>query len=118
LFSHAVERVGLWFATRPPHTRVLLVLATCILIGELVLRRFAPKSRFYKGWTHAFETLGLFWTAIILSIVYFFSVSIVALFMRLAGRDLLDRGIAQEASFWKTHEPNPLGPRAAVRHQF
>jgi hypothetical protein len=23
-----------------------------------------------------------------------------------------------EATFWRAHDPNPLGPQAAVRHQF
>lgn len=85
---------------------------------ELLLRRFAPRSRAYAAWTHFFESLGSVWTAVILAIVYFVSVSLVALGMRLFGKDPLDRSLRAEPSFWRPHEPNPLGPRAAARHQF
>ena len=111
-------RIAHWYATRPTHTRVLLVVATIVLLVELAFRQFAPKSKAYKQWTHVFETIGTFWTAILLALVYFFSVSFVALFMKLFGKDPLDRGLASEPSFWRAHEPNPLGAQAAVRHQF
>jgi hypothetical protein len=78
----------------------------------------APRSRFYAGWTKVFQTLGRFWTAVILSVVYFVSVAVVSAFMKLRGKDLLDRTLDPEPTFWRPHEPNPLGPRAAVRHQF
>jgi hypothetical protein len=118
LLDDVPGRIAHWYLTRPPHTRVLLVLATTVLVVEVLFRRFAPKSKAYKTWTKAFETIGVFWTAVILSIVYFLSVSLVALFMRLTGKDLLDRGLAPEKTYWKAHEPNPLGPKAAIRHQF
>jgi hypothetical protein len=38
--------------------------------------------------------------------------------MRLFGKDPLDRSLRPEPSFWRPHEPNPLGPSAAARHQF
>ena len=118
ILNDVLGRIGHWFATRPTHTRVLLVVATLVLVGELAVRRFAPGSQASKAWTRVFETIGVFWTAIILSIVYFLSVSFVAFFMRLSGKDILDKKIGAEKSFWKAHEPNPLGARAAVRHQF
>ncbi|HEY7412025.1 MAG TPA: hypothetical protein VII13_14855 [Vicinamibacteria bacterium] len=102
----------------PLHTKLLLGLATTVFLTELLLRRFARGSAFYKKWTHGLEKVGAFWTAVILSIVYFVSVSLVSIFMRLFGKDPLDRSLAPEASFWRAHEPNPLGPQAAARHQF
>jgi len=42
----------------------------------------------------------------------------VSLFMRLGRHDPLDRQLAPEPSFWRGHEPNPLGPARAARHQF
>jgi hypothetical protein len=116
--ADAVTRVGQWLAGLPLHTRVLLALATTVFVVELVLRRVAPRSRFYAGWTKAFQTIGKFWTAVILSVVYFLSVALVSVFMKLRGKDLLDRGLQDEPTFWRPHEPNPLGPQAAVRHQF
>ena len=116
--ADAVTRVGVWWAGRPLHTRILLSLATAVFITELVLRRVAPRSRFYAGWTQVFQAIGKFWTAVILSVVYFASVAVVSLFMKLRGKDLLDRTLRPEPSFWRSHEPNPLGPQAAVRHQF
>ena len=107
-----------WAAGLPLHTKVLLALATTVLVVELAFRRFAPRSAAYRKWTAAFVVIGSVWTAIILSIVYFTSVSIVGIAMRLLGKDPLDRGLRPEPSFWRAHEPNPLGPRAASRHQF
>ena len=97
---------------------MLLGLATTVLVVELLFRRFAPRSAAYRKWTAAFVVVGSVWTAVILSVVYFASVSIVGLGMKLLGKDPLDRGLDPEPSFWRNHEPNPLGPRAASRHQF
>jgi hypothetical protein len=107
-----------WVAGLPLHNKVLLGLATTVLVVELLFRRFAPRSAAYRKWTAAFVVIGTIWTAVILSIVYFTSVSIVGVGMRLLGKDPLDRSLRDEPTFWRTHEPNPLGPRAASRHQF
>jgi hypothetical protein len=45
-------------------------------------------------------------------------VALVWFFMKLTGKDLLDRKLDPEPSFWRAHEPNPLGPLVAARHQF
>jgi membrane-associated protease RseP (regulator of RpoE activity) len=96
----------------------LVGLATIVVLVELGLRRFAPKSRAYVRWTGFFEGLGKVWTAVLLAIVYVFSVGPVGLVMRFFGHDPLDRRLAPEPSFWRAHEPNPLGPERAARHQF
>ena len=96
----------------------VLGFACSVVVIELLFRRLAPKSTAYKRWTRFFEGIGKVWTAVILSIVYVFSVGPVSLVMRLVGRDPLDRKLHDAPSFWHTHEPNPLGPAAAVRHQF
>jgi hypothetical protein len=116
--SDIFARVQAWALGLPTHTRILLTLATTVLLVELAFRRFAPRSAAYRKWTAAFVVIGSIWTAVILSIVYFASVSIVGIGMKLLGKDPLDRGLAPEPSFWRNHEPNPLGPRAASRHQF
>ena len=64
------------------------------------------------------EVLARAWAAVILSFVYLLSVGPIGLGMRLLGKDPLDRSLRPEPTFWRAHEPNPLGPRAAVRHQF
>jgi hypothetical protein len=112
------ERVAAWYMRLPTHNKVLLAVATTVFVVELALRRFAPRSAVYARWTALFHAVGALWTAVILSVVYFVSVAVVSLFMKLAGKDPLDRRLAGEASFWRAHEPNPLGPRAAARHQF
>jgi hypothetical protein len=99
------------------HHKVLTA-ASLILLTELGFRRFAPRSRAYGAWTAFFQKIGSFWTAVILALVYVLSVGPVSLVLRLRGRDLLDRSLEAEASFWRRHEPNPLGLEAAVRHQF
>jgi hypothetical protein len=107
-----------WAAGLPLHNKVLLGLATTMLVVELVLRRAAPRSAAYRRWTAAIHAIGAMWTAVILSIVYFTSVSVIGLLMRAFGKDPLDRALAAEPTYWRPHEPNPLGPAAAVRHQF
>ena len=113
-----LARIGHRLASLPTHTKILLTLATTVMVVELILRRVASESRFYAGWKRTFETIGKFWTAIILSIIYFVSVSMVSLVMKALGKDPLDRQLEGEPSFWRTHEKNPLGPQAASRHQF
>jgi hypothetical protein len=111
-------RAGHWFAALPAYKQALLAVATTMFVVELVLRRFARGTKVYARWTAFFESLGAFWSAIILSVIYFVSVAMIWAFMKLAGRDLLDRKLDREPSFWRLHEPNPLGPLAAARHQF
>lgn len=116
--SEVLGRVGHWFDALPAYKQVLLVLATTMFVVELVLRRFARGTRLYARWTALFEGIGAFWSAIILSVVYFVSVAGISAFMKLTGKDPLDRSLVPEPSFWRAHEPNPLGPLAAARHQF
>jgi hypothetical protein len=114
LLGRAAARIAAW----PTHTKLLLGFATTVLIVELVLRRFARGTRAYALWTRGFEALGAVWTALILSLIYVLSVGPVSLAMRLARKDPLERAIEPGRSAWHAHEPNPLGPRAAARHQF
>ena len=107
-----------WWAARPPFTKGVLLFATSVVLIELVFRRLAPRSAAYRKWTAFFEGIGHVWTSVILAIVYFVSVSMVSVFVRLFLKDPLDRKLEPEPSFWRTHEPNPLGPVAAARHQF
>jgi hypothetical protein len=106
-----------WFVDLPLRWKILAFATTVVLI-EIAFRRLAPNSRAYAGWTRFFQGLGTVWTAVILAIVYLFSVGPVGLGMRLMGRDPLDRRLRPEPSFWRAHEPNPLGPERAARHQF
>ena len=113
-----LTRLGARIAASPTHTKVLVALATTVFVMELALRRYAPRSPFYAKWTAFFMAIGHFWTAILLALVYFVSVSVIALFVKLFAKDPLDRGLEPAPSFWHPHEPNPLGPKAAARHQF
>jgi len=119
LLAFGPASVMAWYMHRPLHTRIALVVATFVLVGELLLRRFAPRSAFYKRWTGFFQAIGAVWTAVILSIVYFVSVGPISLIQRMGGKDLLDRKMDDgKPSAWHAHEPNPLGERAGARHQF
>jgi hypothetical protein len=106
-----------WFAGLALRYKVLAV-ATVIVLVELAFRRFARQSRAYAQWTRFFEGLGSVWTAVLLSVVYVLSVGPIGLGMRLFGKDPLDRAITSEPSFWRAHDPNPLGPERAAHHQF
>jgi hypothetical protein len=103
---------------RLPTRWKLLTLATVVVLAELALRRFAPRSRAYARWKATFEAVGSVWTGVLLSVVYLLSVGPISLAVHWFGRDPLDRALGPEPTFWRSHEPNPLGPEAAVRHQF
>jgi membrane-associated protease RseP (regulator of RpoE activity) len=96
----------------------ILAFATTVVVVELLFRALAPKSKAYARWTRFFKGIGTIWTAVILALVYLLSVGPIGLVMRLAGHDPLDRSLAPEPSFWRAHEPNPLGAERAARHQF
>ena len=106
-----------WFVALPLRWKVVAFAAVVVGV-ELAFRRFAPRSRAYARWTSFFQGLGKVWTAAILAIIYLLSVGPVGLVMRLFGHDPLDRRLTPEPSFWRPHEPNPLGPERAARHQF
>ena len=110
------DAVG-WFFDLPLRFKVL-AFASAVVLVELAFRRLAPSSRAYARWTAFFQGIGKVWTAVILALVYFLSVGPVGLVMRLVGHDPLDRRLAPEPSFWRAHEPNPLGAERAARHQF
>ncbi len=110
------DAVG-WFAALSLRFKVL-AFASIVVLVELGFRRFAPKSRAYARWTAFFQGIGKVWTAVLLAVVYVVSVGPIGLVMRLFGHDPLDRRLAPEPSFWRAHEPNPLGPERAARHQF
>ena len=105
------------FASLPWRVK-LLALATVVVLIELAFRRFAPRSRAYARWTAFFQGIGKIWTAVLLAVVYLVSVGPIGLVMRLVGHDPLDRRLAPEPSFWRAHQPNPLGAERAARHQF
>lgn len=107
-----------WFARRSPFQKGLLGFATTVFLIELLLRRVARDTKLYAGWTKFFQAIGKVWTAVILSVVYVGSVGIIGVIMRLLGKDPLDRTLAPEPTFWRAHEPNPLGAERAARHQF
>jgi hypothetical protein len=96
----------------------LVAFATAVVLVELGFRHLAPKSAAYRRWTAFFQGIGKVWTAVLLAVIYVLSVGPVGLVMRLLGHDPLDRRLAPEPSFWRAHEPNPLGPERAARHQF
>jgi|SRR5215467_1006048 len=106
-----------WFVVLPLRWKILAIAAIIVLV-EVAFRRFAPKSSAYRRWTAFFERIGSVWTIVLLAVVYIASVGTVGLVMRLFRRDLLDRRLLPEPSFWRTHEPNPLGLERAARHQF
>jgi hypothetical protein len=109
-----LQRIAAW----PLHTKLLLGLACTLVAVELLLRRLGPRSAVYKRWTAGIEAIGHVWTTVLLSIIYFVSVGPVSLVTRLLGSDFLDRSLAPARTFWRSHEPNPLGPQRAARHQF
>jgi hypothetical protein len=116
--SAVFDAVWGWFAGRPMHFKVLFGLATCLVATELLFRRLAPGSAAYAAWTRLFQGIGKVWTAVLLALIYLLSVGPVSLGFRLLGKDPLDRRLGPEPSFWRGHEPNPLGAEAAARHQF
>jgi hypothetical protein len=106
-----------WLVELPLRWKIL-TFASVVVVIELAFRYLAPGSRAYAGWTRFFQGIWTVWTAVLLAIVYLVSVGPIGLVMRLLGRDPLDRRLAPEPTFWRAHDPNPLGPERAARHQF
>lgn len=106
-----------WLVARPLHHKLLIAAALVVLV-ELAFRRIAPKSAAYAAWTRFFEGIGRVWTAVLLAIIYFSSVSLVSAFLKLRGEDPLDRSLVAEPSFWRDHDPGHVDPRTAIRHLF
>ena len=113
----SLQDAFIWFTGLSLRFKVL-AFASLVVLVELAFRRFAPKSKAYARWTAFFQGIGSVWTAVILSLVYALSVGPIGILIRLFGKDPLDRELAPEPSFWRAHEPNPLGPERAARHQF
>ena len=111
-------RIWEYLLALSPLKKSLLTFAVSVFLIEVIFRRVAPGSKAYAAWTTFFLAIGKVWTAIILSLVYVLSVGPIGVFMKIFGKDPLDRGLAAEPSFWRKHEPNPLGPETSVRHQF
>ena len=106
-----------WLQGLPLRGKLVAVAAAMVLV-EVGFRLLAPKSRTYALWTGFFQAIGKVWTAVLLAIVYVSSIGPIGIAMRLRRQDLLDRGLAAEPSFWRPHEPSPLGPERAALHQF
>ena len=113
----SLSHVAAWLQALPLRGK-LVALATAMVLVEVGFRLLAPKSRIYALWTGFFQAIGKVWTAVLLAIVYVLSIGPIGLVMRLRGQDPLDRGLAAEPSFWRAHEPSPLGPERAALHQF
>ena len=113
----SLPHVVAWLHALPLRGK-LVALATAMVLVEVGFRLLAPKSRAYALWTGVFQAIGKVWTAVLLAIVYVASIGPIGLVMRLRGHDPLDRGLAAEPSFWRAHEPSPLGPERAALHQF
>ena len=101
-----------------PVRKVVLALAIAATLVEIGFRLFAPRSKAYAQWTAGLEAIGGFWTAVLLSIVYFSALAVVNVAFRLSGKDPMDRSLLSAPSFWKAHEPNPLDPEGSARYQF
>jgi hypothetical protein len=111
------EHILHWYSGLTLFGRIILPLFIVVVGTELICRRVAPQSSFFRAWTAFFKQISEIWTAVILSIVYLVAVGPVAVGMRAFGRDLLDKR-SRATSAWRAHSPNPLGPEAAARHQF
>lgn len=112
-----LSSIGPWLVSLSLRYKILL-LATAIFLVEIVLRYGAPRSKAYARWTAAFQAVGKVWTVVLLSIIYFLSVGPVSLTLHVLGKDPLGRRPKSDASFWHRHDPSPLDPMAAARHQF
>ena len=107
-----------WFAGLPLRFKLLRSRRSWSLV-ELALRRLAPKSRAYRPLEPLLrgDRRGR-GPPSSSAVIYVVSVGPIGLVMRAFGHDPLDRRLAPEPSFWRAHEPNPLGPERAARHQF
>ena len=71
----------------------------------------------WRGWKAFAHKLGVLNTKIILTILYFIVIGTAAMIAKILRRDLLDRRLCDEDSFWKARESLPVNLENA-RRQF
>ena len=106
--SHLLAKWSAW----PLWRKSVLALAFLAFLIDLTLRIAAPKSEARKAWMRGVERVGAFWTGIILSFVYFLTVAALGIGMKLLGKDLLDKSLKPEPTYWRRHEQNQRRVRA------
>jgi len=74
-------------------------------------------SLLWRGWKKFAHVLGIVNTRILLTISYFVIFAIGFIATRIAGKDLLDRRMKRDVSFYHPHEPIQA-TLESVRRQF
>lgn len=93
----------------------LALAAAAVLVGLPGLFRPALLRWIFVGWMVVVFPIGWLISLLMLTVVYFLVLTPVALFLRLRGRDLLDRKPAPEQpSFWEPKQ-SPRDPRRYFR---
>ena len=64
-------------------------------------------KKLYRLWIKFSEILGYITTRIVLFLFYFIIVNIMSLFVRIAGKDLLNRKMIPADSYWTPKETYP-----------
>lgn len=79
---------------------VILLSAATVLIF-LTRFKFGALRPLYAGWMKVAHLIGTVFTAVVLSVLYYFVFGIVGIFLRLFQKDLLDRRIDRSAlTYW------------------
>jgi hypothetical protein len=86
-----------------------------LAIGFLVVGLSVPQilKRFYLFWMTIAFVLGFFMTKVVLSLLFFTAFTVIGFFVRLSGKDSLDRTFGDETeSYWIPYEQ----PKDVKRH--
>ena len=62
-------------------------------------------KKIWAGWKFIAHKIGVFNTKVLLTLTYFVMFSVISLFVRLLGRDLLDKRFERGPSYWHPKEP-------------
>lgn len=74
-------------------------------------------SLLWLGWKKFAHVLGIINTKILLTITYLIVIALAALFVRLMGKDLLDRRMKPAASYWHERDQQEV-TLESVRRSF
>lgn len=118
VFFAAFSIYGLWPLLREP--RSIRVWALGVGAVFLLLAFVAPKvlSPLNEVWTKLGLVLGRIVNPIVMGLLFFFTIAPIGIFMRLMGKDGLNRSLDKEAdSYWMERKP-PGPPPESMKNQF
>ncbi len=115
VFSGFFFIVAFWpfWPIKPPEILWLAAMVVCLFFTTFLPKALSPLNRIWLAIGHG---LGWINAKIILGFVFFFIVTPIGLFMKLLGRDILQRKLSHSGSYWIKRDEE--WDKQSMRNQF